>query len=70
MAKRPKRKWRVFNILAMPSVLLGCLFALVADNPFPAGMIGVLLGIVVGVGILAFPDLDLGGPVDSDDWLH
>ena len=70
MAKQPKRSSRVLNVLAMPTVLFSSVFAFVADKPFEAAMVGALLGIVVGIGILAFPNLDRGGPTDNDDMLH
>jgi hypothetical protein len=60
----------VFNLLAMPTVLLGCLFGLVADKPFEAAAIGALIGFFIGIGLLAFPDLDRGGPADTDDMMH
>jgi len=72
MAKPPRRSHRVWvvNALAMPSVLLGSVFALVADKPVEAGLIGGLIGVFIGIGILAFPDLDRGGPADHDDFMH
>lgn len=54
----------------MPSVLCGGVFAAVADKPVEAGLVGVLVGLVIGVGLLAFPDLDRGGPADHDDFVH
>jgi hypothetical protein len=56
--------------MAMPAVLLGCVFASVADKPYEAGIIGALIGLVIGICILAFPDLDRGGPADNDDFIH
>ena len=70
MARSPKRRTLAINTLAMPTVLFGSLFAIVADNTVAAGVVGALLGFVVGLGILAFPDLDRGGPADHDDFLH
>jgi hypothetical protein len=70
MAKQRKRGPRVLNTLAMPTVLFSGVFAFVADRPFEAAIVGALLGLVVGIGILAFPDLDRGGPADNDDMLH
>ena len=54
----------------MPTVLLASIFALVADRPFEAAIIGGLIGIFIGIGILAFPDLDRNGPADNDDFMH
>ena len=72
MARRPRRSRRgwIVNALAMPSVLLASIFALVADRPFEAAIIGGLIGIFIGIGILAFPDLDRNGPADNDDFMH
>lgn len=69
MAKRPRRKRRSLNILAMPIVLFASLFAIVADNQIAAATLGALVGLVIGIGILAFPDLDRGGPSDDDDMM-
>ncbi|MEQ1753644.1 MAG: hypothetical protein ABL973_05890 [Micropepsaceae bacterium] len=68
--RTPRRKTLAVNTLAMPTVLFGCLFAIVADNTAAAAVVGALLGFVIGLGILAFPDLDRGGPADHDDFLH
>jgi len=70
VAKRPRRGLRPFPTLAMPAVLLGGVFASVADKAFEAGIIGALIGLVIGVCLLAFPDLDRGGPADNDDFMH
>jgi hypothetical protein len=44
--------------------------AAVADNMGGAALMGALIGLVIGIGILSFPDLDRGGPADNDDFLH
>jgi hypothetical protein len=33
-------------------------------------MMGALVGLTIGIGLLAFPNLDRGGPADNDDFLH
>lgn len=71
MAKRRRMSgWRIVNTLSMPAVLLAAIFAAVANKPYEAGIIGALVGFVIGVCILAFPDLDRGGPADNDDFIH
>ncbi len=70
MARRRRGGLRAVNALGMPAVLCGGVFAAVADKPLEAGLIGVLVGLFIGVGILAFPDLDRGGPADHDDFVH
>jgi hypothetical protein len=44
-------------------------FAAVADNMLGAAIMGSLVGVAIGIGILAFPNLDHGGPADNDDLL-
>ena len=72
MARPPKRGRRIWivNALAMPTILLASVFALVADKPVEAAFIGGLIGVFIGIGIIAFPNLDRGGPVDHDDMMH
>lgn len=71
MARRRRTSgWRILNTLSMPAVLLAAVFAGVADKPYEAGLIGALVGFVIGVCILSFPDLDRGGPADNDDFIH
>jgi hypothetical protein len=67
MAPRRKRKRRSLMWLAVPAVLTAGLFAVAADNPLAAGGIGALVGLFIGIALLAFPDLDRGGPADTDD---
>jgi hypothetical protein len=45
-------------------------FTAAADNMLGAALMGSLVGLAIGIGILAFPDLDRGGPADNDDFLH
>jgi hypothetical protein len=50
-------------------VLCAGIFAYVADHPVAAGAIGALVGAVIGIALLAFPNLDRGGPADTDDFI-
>jgi hypothetical protein len=70
MARRRKGGLRILNTLAMPAVLCGFVFAAVANKPYEAGIVGVMVGLVIGICILAFPDLDRGGPADDDSFIH
>ena len=66
-APRRRRKRRVLLWLLVPAVLMAGLFAYVADNPIAAAVVGALVGLFVGIALLAFPNLDRGGPADTDD---
>lgn len=68
MAQR-RRKRRSMMWLAVPSVLTAGLFSVVADNPLAAGGVGALVGLAIGIALLAFPNLDRGGPADTDDMM-
>jgi len=70
MAKSPKRGRRVLAVLGIPAVVSAAGFAYVADNHLAAAGVGALIGLVIGFAIMAFPDLDRGGPEDSDDIFH
>lgn len=69
MARRRRRKRRSLMWLAVPAVLTAGLFAVAADNPLAAGGVGALVGLFIGIALLAFPDLDRGGPADTDDMM-
>lgn len=69
MAPRRRRKRRSLMWLAVPAVLTAGLFAVAADNPLAAGGVGALVGLFIGIALLAFPDLDRGGPADTDDMM-
>lgn len=69
MAKRRKRR-PVLWILATPAAILAVIFAYVADNPLAAGIVGALVGLFIGIALLAFPNLDRGGPSDTGDMLR
>ncbi len=67
MAPRKRRKRSLVAWLGVPMALSAGAFAYVADNPLAAGAVGALVGFVIGIALLAFPDLDRGGPSDTDD---
>ncbi|MBL9095466.1 MAG: hypothetical protein JNK07_00955 [Alphaproteobacteria bacterium] len=52
-----------------PIAVTAGLFATVADNPVAAGAVGAVVGLFVGIALLAFPNLDRGGPADNDDFM-
>jgi hypothetical protein len=67
---RVRRGRPILPVLAVPAVIAAGLFAWVADNTLAAALTGAIVGLFVGVAILAFPNLDRGGPADTDDMLH
>ena len=67
MAPRKRRKRNLVLWVGVPMALSAGAFAYIADNPLPAGAVGALVGFVIGIALLAFPNLDRGGPEDSDD---
>jgi len=69
MAKA-RRGRPILLILAVPAVLVAGLFAWVADNHFAAGLTGAIVGLFIGIALLAFPNLDRGGPSDTDSMLQ
>jgi hypothetical protein len=67
-ARRPPRKKKSIALwLGAPAALSAGAFAYVADTPLPAGAIGAVVGFFIGLALLAFPNLDRGGPDDSED---
>ncbi|MDZ4868484.1 MAG: hypothetical protein SGI91_14290 [Alphaproteobacteria bacterium] len=64
-ARRPPKKSLVLW-LGVPMALSAGAFAYVADNPLAAGGVGAVVGLVIGIALLAFPNLDRGGPDDSE----
>jgi hypothetical protein len=66
-APRKRRKRRTLIWLLVPTVLMAALFAYVADHPLAAGVVGAVVGLFIGIALLAFPNLDRGGPADTDD---
>lgn len=68
--QRRRRSKPVGWILGTPTATAAAAFAAVADNMLAAALMGGLVGLAIGIGILAFPNLDRGGPADNDDFLH
>lgn len=71
--KKPQRRRRsrpILLILTIPTLLTAGAFALVADNPITAAWLGAIVGFCIGLGVLAFPNLDRGGPEDTDSMLQ
>lgn len=72
--KQPQRRRRrgrpILWTLALPTFLGAGGFAVVADNPVAAAWLGAIVGFCVGLGLLAFPNLDRGGPEDTDSMLQ
>jgi len=66
----PRRLRRALYVLGIPTVVMAGAFSYAADNHFAAGAVGAVVGCVIGFAVLAFPNLDRGGPEDSDDFLH
>ncbi len=68
MAPQRRRRSRPEGwIDGIPTALCAAAFTAVADNMLGAAIMGSLIGLAIGIGILAFPDLDRGGPADNDD---
>ncbi len=67
---RRRRSKPVGWILGIPISVCAAAFAAAADNMLGAAIMGSLVGLAIGIGILAFPNLDRGGPADNDDFLH
>jgi hypothetical protein len=70
MAQQRRRKRPVGWILGVPTAGFAAMFAAAADNMLGAALMGSLIGLAIGIGILAFPNLDRGGPADNDDFMH
>jgi hypothetical protein len=70
MAPPRRRRRAVGWILGVPTSICAAVFSAAADNMLAAAMMGALVGFVIGIGILAFPNLDRGGPADNEDFLH
>jgi hypothetical protein len=68
-ARRPPRKRSYVLWLGAPTALTAGAFAYVADTPLAAGAVGAAVGFFIGLALLAFPNLDRGGPDDNEDGL-
>lgn len=67
---RRRRRRPVGWILGTPIAVCAAAFTAAADNMLGAAIMGSLVGLAIGIGILAFPNLDHGGPADNDDFIH
>ncbi len=67
MAPRRRASRPVGWFLGLPTVITAGAFALAADNTLAAAIVGALVGFFIGIALLAFPNLDRGGPADNDD---
>lgn len=70
MANRPGSGRNARYLIGIPTVLTGGLFAWAAEGALVATGVGCAVGFIIGVALLAFPDLDRGGPADNDDFMH
>lgn len=70
MAQHRRRRSGKFLLFAIPMGVLAPLFAWVADNPLAAAVTGALVGFFIGIALIAFPNLDQGGPADTDSWFR
>jgi hypothetical protein len=70
MAPPRRRRKPVGWILGTPTAICAAAFTAVADNMLGAAIMGSLVGLTIGIGILAFPHLDRSGPADTDDFIH
>jgi ElaB/YqjD/DUF883 family membrane-anchored ribosome-binding protein len=70
MTKVRKRSRRVLWALGVPTAVGAAGLAYVGDHTIAAAGVGAVIGFVIGFAIIAFPNLDRGGPEDSDDMFH
>jgi ElaB/YqjD/DUF883 family membrane-anchored ribosome-binding protein len=70
MGKVRRRGRRVLWVFGIPVAVSAAAFSYVADNHLVAAGVGAVIGLVIGFAIMAFPNLDRGGPEDSDDMFH
>jgi hypothetical protein len=70
MARSRKRRRGKLLAFIIPMGLLAAIFAWVADNPLSAAGVGALIGFFIGLALVLFPNLDQGGPADTDSWFR
>ena len=73
MARRRSRAGRsgraILFLIWIPTVLGAIGLGAVADHWLAGAVTGGVIGLVVGLGLAAFPDLDVGGPDDTPNML-
>lgn len=68
---RPRRSGKtILTLLWVPSAIGAIGLGAVANNMEAGAITGAIIGFVIGLGLASFPDLDRGGPDDSDDMFH
>lgn len=68
---RPRRSGRAMLFLLWTPTVVGALWlGAVADKWLPGAIAGAVIGLVIGIGLASFPDLDRGGPDDTADPFH
>jgi len=71
MAVSRRRKRRPYLwIMGIPAALLAGVFGYYGDNHLAAAGVGALIGAFIGIALMAFPNLDRGGPADTDSWFR
>lgn len=73
MAKRgrPRRSGATMMFLLWAPTITGALgLGAIANQWVPGAITGAIIGFVIGVALMAFPDLDRGGPDDTEDLFH
>ena len=70
MARKPGRWSYARYVIGNPALLCAGIFAFVADHPLQAAIVGLLVGVFIGIALMFFPNLDRGGPADTDNTLN